>query len=161
MALEIGVDSFVSVVDADTYWTEHSGGTNWAAANNSDKEKALREASQYIDKNYTWRGNHPGTESQLLSWPRQNVVDRKGRIISSGSVPTEIKNATAWLAEQALDGALVEVKNRGGRVSSLKAGSVEIDYEANAPSQKTFDYLDMLVSDLVKGGKNSVTLLKG
>lgn len=160
MALEIGVDSFTSLADANTYWTEHSGGTGWATASDTEKEKALREASQFIDKSYSWLGNHPGGESQLLSWPRLNVIDRQGRYRSSGKVPKEIKDATAWLAEQALGGQLRPAKDRGGEVSRLKAGSVEIQYAEGAPSNKSFDYVDLLVSELVSHGKGSTKLLK-
>lgn len=161
MALEIGVDSFTSVADADTYWTEHAGGTNWAGATPTQKEQALREASQYIDKRYSWRGTHPGTVSQLLSWPRIDVIDDQGRLRSASAVPEEVKDATAWLAEQALGGQLLPAKNRGGAIKQLKAGSVEIEYEDRAPTQKSFDYVDLLVSGLVRAGKGATIMLKG
>lgn len=161
MALEIGVDSFVSVSDADTFWNEHSGGTNWATASDSEKEKALREASQFIDKSYTWLGYHPGENTQLLSWPRQDVEDHQGRLRDADTVPQEIKDATAWLAEQALDGQLRPAKSRGGAISRLKAGPVEINYEDSAPAHDTYQYVDLLVSPLVKYGKGQTRLLKG
>lgn len=161
MALQIGIDSFTSVADADAYWTDHSGGTGWAAALSADKEAALREASQYIDKSYSWRGDHPGDASQLLSWPRYNVIDRQGRVRSSTEVPAEVKDATAWLAEQALSGELLPAQARGGRIKGLKAGSVQVEYEDNAPAQSSYDYVDLLVSGLIKGGKNTTILLKG
>lgn len=161
MALSIGVDSFVSVAGADTYWTDHAGGTNWASATATQKEQALREASQYIDKSYTWRGHHPGDEAQLLGWPRYNVIDREGRYRDSGVVPQEVKDATSWLAEQVLDGALLPVIGAGGQPRRVKAGSVEVEYSGNAPSQKSFPYVDLLVSDLIRGGKHSTIMLKG
>lgn len=158
--LTVGTDSFISVVDADTYWENHSGGDNWAVATTPEKEAALRESTQYIDKSYSWRGDHSGLESEPLSWPRYNVVDRQGRTRSSSEIPQEIKDATAWLADQALGGSLLQVKDRGGRISNLKAGSVEIQYEKGAPAQKQYHQVDLLISDLTRGGRNSTVLLK-
>lgn len=160
MALEIGVDTFATLTEANDFWTKYAGGTNWASADDTDKEKALREASQFIDKSYTWLGRHPGDDDQLLSWPRYDVIDKQGRHRSSGNIPQEIKNATAWLAEQALAGQLRPVKSRGGAISRLKAGSVEIQYEDGAPAHDTYEYVDLLVSPLVKFGKNQTRILK-
>lgn len=158
MALTVGEDTYISLADADTYWTNYAGGTNWASATDAEKEQALRQATQYVDKSYTWRGHHPGSSSQLLSWPRNMVVDGQGR--TRTGIPQEVKDATAYLAEQALDGAILTAKERGGKIKNVKAGSVSVEFGDNAPGQRTFPYADLLLSDLTIGGKNSVRLRK-
>jgi hypothetical protein len=160
MSLIIGVDSFVSLEDANVYWTNYAGGTNWAAAADTAKEQAIREATQYIDKRFKWKGNHPGTATQLLSWPRMNVVDANGLPRATDEVPQEVKDATAFLAEHALSERLLVNKDRGGAIRSVKAGSVQVDYESGAPSQKSYPMVDMLLSGLAYGGRNNKKILK-
>lgn len=75
-------DSYAAVADADAYWTAR-GDTVWPAAQEGDKEVALRKATAYIDNAYRGRwigietnagitqiGTQPGTPGQALSWPR-------------------------------------------------------------------------------------------
>lgn len=162
MSLTISVDSFTSISDADSYWTNNSGGTAWASASQSDKEAALRQASQYIDKRYKFIGMHTGSVSQLLAWPRVGAVDKQGRYRSG--VPKEIKDATAYLANEALSEHLLPPQQRGNKIKRLRAGGtrhgVEIDYQPNAPGQTTYDYVDLLVSDLIVGSRNSSKMMK-
>lgn len=158
MALEIGVDSFTSLTEANTYWANNSGGTNWATASDENKEKALRKASQYIDKSYRFIGYHPGGSAQLLSWPRVDVVDHQGRTRSG--VPQEVKDATAYMAEQALASELRGPLERGGAIKALKAGSVEIEYEDNAPGQTVYKYVDLLLRDLIVSGHGFTKMFK-
>lgn len=159
MALTVGEDTYISVADTDTYWTEHPGGSNWTAAGDTDKEAALRQATQYVDKKYTWVGVHPGTLSQNLSWPRLDAIDRHGR--TRTGTPQEVKDATAYMAEQVLaDTGVLNPKDRGGQIKSVAAGSVNVEWEEGANSQKTYDYVDLLLKNITKGGKGVRPLLK-
>lgn len=160
MSFVVGEDTYVSVADADEYWNNHSGGDNWATADPSDKEKALREATQYIDKSYEFRGSHPYDSEQLLSWPRIGVVDAEGRVRKNDEIPKEIANATAWLAEQALESPLVPSQNRGGKIDKIKAGEVSIDFSDGAPSSRDFKYVTLLISDLITSRGSSVGISK-
>ncbi len=60
MAIIVGTDSYVSVADADTYWTDRNN-LDWATTDVADKEKALRDATVFIDGSYEgrWIGQHP------------------------------------------------------------------------------------------------------
>lgn len=161
MSLTISVDSFISLADAETYWSTHSGGDYWDAATPGDKESALMEASQYIDKSFNFIGHHPRTVSQLLSWPRINAYDKQGRYRSG--IPQEVKDATCWLANEALNGHLRPSKERGGQIESIMAGGrtgVQVTYEKGAPSQKSFDYVTLLLSDLTVGSGKNARILK-
>ncbi len=61
MALTTPDDSYASVSEADTYWSERNN-SDWSAASMADKEKALRFATELIDGQYAgrWIGSHPG-----------------------------------------------------------------------------------------------------
>lgn len=156
--LTVGTDSYTSLVDADEYWSEHYNSADWDAASDSDKEKALRTATQYIDKHYSWIGYHPGSLSQKLAWPRLNAVDKQGRTITG--IPDEVKDATAYLAQEELRGGILRPKSRGGAIKSVQAGSVNVEFEDNAPVHASYDYVDLLLSNLTKGGKGSIPLKK-
>ena len=153
-------ETFVSLADANTYWTKHSGGVKWAVADDPTKEAALREATQFVDKQYAFVGSHPGTTTQLLSWPRIDATDAQGRTIASDEIPQPVKDATAYLAEQALNGPLLAPKGRGGAIKKVTAGPVEVEYEKYAPADKSYPYADMLLKDLVEGRRNRATLRK-
>lgn len=161
MALTVGTDTYLSLADANTYWDENTGGTNWATASDAEKEKALRAATQYVDKHYSWLGNHPGN-SQGLSWPRLNVVDKDGRTIGGNVIPDAVKNATAYIAEQVLaDGGILPKRNRNSSIKSVKAGSVEVEYDDMAPTRTHYDYADLILSKLTKGGRGMTPMYKG
>lgn len=161
MALSVGTDTYISLADANTYWTENTGGTNWAIASDTEKEKALRAATQYVDKHYSWLGVHPGTD-QALSWPRLNVIDKNGRVIGGNVIPDAVKDAVAYIAEQVLaDGGILPKRNRNSAIKSVKAGSVEVEYDDQAPTRTHYDYADLLLSKLTKGGRGMTPMIKG
>lgn len=156
--LTVGTDTYISLADADTYWSEHYSSAEWDAADEGDKEKALRSATQYVDKHYTWIGSHPGSESQKLSWPRLNAVDKQGRTITG--IPQEVEHATAYLAQEELRGGILRAKSRGGAIKAVQAGSVNVEFEDNAPVHTSYDYVDLILSNLTKGGRGTVPLKK-
>lgn len=159
MSLTVGEDSYISLDDADTYWANHIGGSNWSAASTPEKEQALRAATQYVDKHYNWLGDHPGTD-QELSWPRLNVIDKNGRTIASNIIPDEVKDAVSYIADQVLGDGILSPRGRDSEISRLKAGSVEIEYEDHARSTISYDYADLILSKLTKGGRGVTPMRK-
>lgn len=159
MSLDVGSDSYVSIEDADQYWQNHPRGDSWADATILEKEAALREATTYVDNRYTWIGHHPGITSQNLSWPRLDAVDKQGRVRTG--IPQEVKDATAYLAEQSLSKGLLTPQDRGGRINRVVADSVVVEWDKNAPSQATYDYADLIVKNITKGGRGVRPLKKG
>lgn len=159
MSLDVGNDSYVSVEDADQYWQDHPRGDSWADATLLEKEGALREATIYVDNRYSWIGHHPGSNSQVLSWPRLNAVDRQGRLRTG--IPKEVKSATAYLAEQSLKKGLLAPQDRGGRINRVQADTVSVEWDQNAPSQATYEYADTILKNITKGGRGVRPLKKG
>ena len=147
MALTVGTDSYLSVGDADAYWAERNNAL-WAAAVPADKEKALREATQYLDGRYDWVGDHPGG-GQQLGWPRVGAVDHEGRVLTG--VPGKVAQATAELALQALGEPLAPAQPRAGRTRREKVGALEIEYLAGAPGGRSYPFVTLLLKGLVRG----------
>lgn len=155
MAITVGTDSYISVVDADTYWADRNN-LNWETADVADKEKALRDATTYIEGEYAgrWIGDHPGSTSQRLAWPRNGARDFEGRDVTG--IPWQVEEACARLAFDGLVGFLTSAESRGGAISDAALGSLEVSYFDGAPAGTTYPYLDeMLVWLLVGGGQSN------
>lgn len=156
MAITVGTDSYLSVADADTYWSNRNNAV-WAAADTADKEKALREATQYLDSSYGFIGTQITTN--VLAWPRYDVEVVRGNFAgityNSTTIPPQIEDATAELALEALSARLNAVKDRGGYVKKTKVDAIEVEYSDFAPSGKTYSFVTGLLKPLLKNGGNS------
>ncbi len=155
MTIVAGTDAYVSINEADTYWAERNNST-WEAASDEDKEKALREATAYIDGTFEgrWIGEHPGSSSQVLAWPRNNARDSEGRDVTG--IPQRVKDATARLALDGLSAFLTGAEDRGGGIKRAKVGPLDVTYFDNAPAGKTFPYLDIMLKGLLVPGGNKL-----
>ncbi len=149
MAIIVGTDSYVSVADADTYWTDRNN-LDWATADVADKEKALRDATVFIDGSYEgrWIGQHPGSSAQVLAWPRNNARDSEGRDVTG--IPQRVKDATSRLAIEALSAFLVSAEERDGRIQRAKVGPLDVTYFADAAAGKSFPFLDLMLTPLLR-----------
>ncbi len=160
MALVVATDSYLSVADADTYWANRNNST-WSGATTAQKEKALREATQYIDGAYNFIGAL-ASYTQALAWPRTGATitsgNFKGAYFTETEIPTQIKNACAELALEALSARLAPAEKRGGQVKRIKVDVIETEYADFAPSGKTYDFVLMLLKDLTVGSKNQLKL---
>jgi hypothetical protein len=115
---------------------------------------ALVRSSEYIDGEY--RSQFPGIKasgrSQLREWPRAGAYDREGYGITSLVPPVEIENATYEGAKRELASPFSlapDIKAGGGVVKRVKAGSVEVEYESNAQTQKTFQAIEQALGSLL------------
>lgn len=166
-----GANSYLAVADADTYWGDRVNATSpdgnaWSSASTPDKQGALVEASAYLDATYEWVWNNPPlwqgrvnplsplsaytplkSEEQGLDWPRNAAYDEETYILQTG-VPQKVKDATAQLALQMLDGEALEAQDRGGQIKREKVGSLEVEYMGGATPNKSFPMLDRMLSGL-------------
>lgn len=154
-------DSYVSIADALTYHAA-MGNADWAAAAEADQEVALRRATRYLDGRYRnrWRGSRK-TRDQALAWPRINVYDEDGFIVSSTTIPDAIEKATleAAIRELAEPGALTPDLDRGGQIKREKVGDIEVEYTDGATARTVLTQIDEILSGLLgAGGGNTVFL---
>ncbi len=140
-------ESYLSVADADTYWSNR-GDSTWAAGTTAGKEEALRRATQYLDAEFIWIGAIAST-TQALGWPRAGACDHEGRDLSD-MVPVLVENACAELAKEALSGALLTVEGRDDRAKRVKAGSVEVEYMNGAGSQKAYKLASLILAPVIE-----------
>lgn len=158
MAVTVGTDSYISLSDAETYVTNHVIGddkTTWDAASDADKEAALRQATQFVDAKFRDRFlGYIQSTSQALEWPRTAAFDRSGRTLTG--TPDAVKDAVVQLAVARIvaDGDLVPVEDRGGQVKREKVGSLEVEYFDGAPSGRTYQFAEMLLSQVLRRAAN-------
>jgi hypothetical protein len=153
MTIIVGTDTYLSVADADAYWLARSN-TTWSDADNAVKEKALIEATQYLDGAFSYIGTQITTN--VLAWPRYEAFITKGNFAGvtydSSTIPPQITNACAEIALHALSARLVEVKERDGAVKREKVDVIEVEYLDRAPSSKTYKFATMILSPLLNSG---------
>lgn len=167
-----GADSYVATADCAAYATARglTFGTDALG------DAALRRATSYIDNTYRLRfpGYRTFRRAQVLEWPRTNAyytypepmgdapyfVDPRMLypfdLIGANTIPPEIVTATceAAIREYAQPGVLLPDLERGGMITNLKAGSVEVRYAGGAPAQTVFQAVGAALSGLI-GARNT------
>jgi hypothetical protein len=162
MTLIVGINSYVSVEDTDTYFELNNLGAVWPTADSSDKEKALVTATAMIDNDYQFIGVSV-SDSQTLAWPRQGAVyldPRTGRLTETNIavIPPRVVMAVQELAEHLLV--------NGGNTSQseqtferIKIGPIELeDSSANSnQTSKEFSVIRKLLKPLLSTRASSNT----
>lgn len=138
-------ESYISVADADTYIAAYKGADAlWDAATEADKEIAARQATQYIDGLYNWKGVVL-TSTQALDWPREGVYDERDLLVEG--IPTNLENATAEVMFLVINGeTLVTNVDRSKQTTREKVDVIEVEYEAGATQQTSYPTVSRLLS---------------
>lgn len=144
-------NSYVSLDDAVTYATAR--GLTLTPSPSSLSEQAIIRATAALDAMYrmSFPGYKTNGRSQSLEWPRTDAYDYDGQAILANTVPIEVVNATCEIAvrELATPGSMMPDLDRGGNIRSLRAGSVAIEYGANASAQTTYTIIDGILSAII------------
>lgn len=161
MTITVGTDAYLNISDADSYWESRNNST-WATASDENKEKALIEATQYIDGAFSFIGTQK--LENVLAWPRIGVVIQSGNFAGlsydSDTIPPQVKSACAELALIALSDRLVEVKDRGGMVKREKVDVIETEYMDWAPAGKSYSFASMILKPLLSGSSGGMKRLQ-
>jgi hypothetical protein len=151
-------ESYISVADADTYFTARNNAT-WAALSTSDKEAALRKATDYMLQAYRvrWAGMRE-TETQALDWPRRYVPNRDvpnlyGPHVTYyqfDSVPATVAHACAELAVRASAAELSP--DLGAQIKSETVGPISVVYADGARQDTRYKAIDAMLAPFLKAG---------
>lgn len=146
-------ESYLSVADCTTYNDAHNAVAAWTSANTAARERALRNATQYLEAEYNqrWRGSRL-EDAQALAWPRTGVrLD--GVCIEDGDIPRALLDATAELAVRAVAGELLADITTPGTIESerVKVGPLETEktYMGGKSQTPEFRIVDRLLRGLV------------
>lgn len=140
-------NSYISISDADDYFTNNLYASNWDNANIENQEKALMMATRILDEKIDWIGSK-NTKKQALAWGRNGVFD-DGYAVDPTIVPQPIKNATAEFAKNLIaDNSTENADGKG--LEKLKVGSVELTFDKS----DTADVLPDIVKEMLRGWGN-------
>ncbi|WP_373379900.1 DnaT-like ssDNA-binding protein [Cupriavidus nantongensis] len=151
-------DSYVSVAEADAYWSKRPGSA-WGAAAEAAREGALVRATGYVDATYDWRGTR-ATAVQALDWPRYDVV-LDGYPLDGTTIPARVKDAVCEMALKALAGDIsADVSPQ--QVVEQTVGPITRKFAPNERNggQKQYPYVDSLLRGLVSGGSGQIRLTR-
>lgn len=148
---DVNSESYISVADADSYFSDHGSPSEWTSATTAEKEAALRYATTYLDDNYEWYSSLL-TRTQALDWPRNPYLDSQSRYISG--VPQKIKDATCEMALEHLKDSLNYDDTEN--IESEKYGDASIKYRG---TRKSYSHIKKMLSEFGNTGSASSNVL--
>ncbi len=140
---------YISQADADTYHSDRNN-TAWAALSSTEKNAALLYATQYLDANYSWRGDVVN-DNQALGMPTEGGYDDQGREIEN--LPARVGYATAEMALIHTSKPLTAVM--GPRVIQQTVDKAVSRRFSDKPGNEGYRYpiIDILLKGLHTGGQ--------
>jgi hypothetical protein len=133
MTLTVGTDAYDTLANIDLYWSDR-GNTAWAALTDANKEIYIRKATDWLDRQYYWRGVR-ATQTQRLGWPRTDAYDDDDYLFSATETPFQVKEACAIIADIYRDGTIDMEGIITSDVRSLrrqKVDVIEVEYDPNS-----------------------------
>ena len=144
-------ESYGSVAGGDTYFDNHGSPTEWTSAVTSEKESALRYATEWLDANFFWYSTLY-TITQALNWPRNQYISEDGRTVAVG-VPQAVVYATYEMALEHLKDSLNYNDSEG--IASEDIGSSSVVYKGNG--SKSYSAIKLKLRMYGSGGRASVS----
>jgi hypothetical protein len=131
-------NSYATVAEAEAYHETRLHSSTWNVGTETPaKTQALIWSTRLLDQHFEWFGRI-ASSTQALRWPRAGAYDRDGRLLSSSTIPTDVKNATAELARLLIDGDRSgDASADASAITGLKLGSLEIDYAGDGATVST------------------------
>jgi hypothetical protein len=147
-------NSYASLVWANEYH-DTRGNTAWGDADESERERALIRATDYMGQVYRarWQGWRCTTE-QRLDWPRQGVRVPDMPIaftVDVYTVPVEVRAACAELALRALSNPTL-APDLERAVLAESVGSLSVTYDRGSVQVTRFRVVDNLLAPFLQGG---------
>lgn len=152
-------NTYATIAEADTYATQRVW-TSWLALSSPDKEKHLLLAMDYMRARY--RGKWKGArirDAMSLDFPRYDLYDVDGFLITSSTVPLDVKNSQIELAERSrTQSLLVDVSSASSGVlksETIEAGSVKRSREwfGGRETQPTFTTVELYLRAYILDGE--------
>ena len=140
-------DSYISVTDADTYFTAHGSPSAWTGLSSANKESALRYATITLDGNWDFWGTIT-FQTQALSWPRDGAEDGEGRAVGDQTVPSRVKDAVCELALLHTSSALNSNYERGNDIKGEQVGPIKTEYFDGASMEAQLPIITRILNGL-------------
>lgn len=148
-------NSYVTLAETETYMEGRLAVTNWDAATDDNKNRALRMATDVLDT-YEWKGTVT-SGTQRLQWPRFGTTDRDGWEYDSSIIPRPVKEATFELALALTDGTYAVAPDDLEKYERVKLDVLEVEPRSDYQAGQLPDVVRSLVSHLLISGGAGVT----
>lgn len=155
-------NGYITVQQFEDYCDAHG-----ITVGTGDEESAIIRATMYIDACFRLRfaGYMTFGRNQYLEWPRTAVLDSEYFPISNNEIPREIRNACCEAAARELadPNSLMPDLDRDSFLRAIQAGSVRIDYGANAPAVTSYRVIEGILASLLgpSGSMYSAQAVRG
>lgn len=129
MTLTVGTNCYDTSANVDTYWSDR-GNTDWAALSTADKELNIIKATDWLERNFEWRGNR-ATSDQRLHWPADCAYDDDDFQIGATEAPWQVKEAMAIIADLYRQGTydMEGILTDDNAVKRQKVDVIEVEYD--------------------------------
>lgn len=128
MALQQGVNCYVTLSEANAFFDDRIDSSAWYAADNEDKENSLITATLILDQNQFIGVAVSSTQS--LAWPRKNASSFDPRLgleltYAENEIPKRLKTATFEMAYHLLSNEnLLDFKSQN--FEEISIGSITL-----------------------------------
>ena len=121
-------NSYASLATAGLYIEENVHiSAIWASLSTQNRTNSIIYATTLLDTQMTWIGSK-GSSVQALEWPRDNVYDENGYIVTNSDIPKDIQRGCAFYAYE-LSQSDRTAENDTLGFSRLDAGSLRMDID--------------------------------
>lgn len=126
--LVTGADSYVSLDDADAWWTANGAPVAWTGLSDAAKEGRLRAAARYLqDAQRLPFTGAPHAWDQALVWPRLGALNF-GIPVPSDAIPGPVIDAQLWLTVYGYAAGVIagtpSTPSANGNLKSQQLGSI-------------------------------------
>lgn len=176
-------NSYVTLVEADTYHEGVLYSEAWDDATDDEKNRALVTATSMLDVWFEWFGDAT-TLTQRLFWPRRGVLkpgvsdgqiqsavvndwhEPYGHLLDQDVVPDLIKEATSELARNLLiEDRTADSETQTQGLKSLKAGPVALEFTGSGGAKPIPDAVmvkcTLLGRPRHKSGSGAIQMYRG
>lgn len=177
MALVVGTNSYISLADANTYFSNRLFSDEWAAKSDAVKTQSLVMSARHLDRMFEWEGQATDKD-QPMAWPRDNLYTLNGALLDPSVVPQDVIDAQCELAYQwcqhdqlspsASANTATDINSINGGVKKEDLGGMLIEYQSpiNNPLaaavfgviKKMYPLVEMLVSPYITGRSGSISV---
>jgi len=125
----VGVNSYITNADCDTYIEDAIHGTPWNDASEGDQDDALITAARFIDRQI-WQGSKTApSPGQPLEWPRTGLTTPGGDLVDSVTVPQFVIDANCELALALINDINLQDKpDQDQNLKRVGAGSAAVEF---------------------------------
>jgi len=158
MTITVGTDVYDTEANSDTYWT-NLGNTGWTADTSANKEINLRKATDYLERNYRFRGTR-STAAQRLHFPCLEAYDDDDFQFGQTEAPTRVKEAMYIVADLYRQGTydLEGIQTSNDRaLKRQKVDVIEVEYDAGnrfGGADDLTHVVNLLRPYILSGGSN-------